>query len=65
MWQLFYNFYKRVFKTTTMLQLMYNVHTCDHDACPQFHHPLWDTFATSFFIMIPINTINMATSGHY
>jgi hypothetical protein len=47
MWQLFYNFNKCVIKTT-MLQLMYNVHTSDHAACPQFHHPLWDTFAISF-----------------
>ncbi len=27
---------------------MYNVHTCDYATCPHFHHPLWDTFATSF-----------------
>jgi len=34
MWQLLKNFYKCVTKTTTMLQLMYNVHTCDHAMCP-------------------------------
>jgi len=45
-----------------MLQLMYNVHTCDHATCPHFHHPLWDIFATSFFIMIFIDTINMVVS---
>jgi len=59
--QLPYNYYKCVIKITTMLQLMYNVHTCDHDTCPQFYHPLWDTFATS--IMIPIDTINITTSA--
>jgi hypothetical protein len=41
---------------------MYNVHTCDHATCPHFHHPLWDTFATSFFIMIFIDTINMVVN---
>jgi hypothetical protein len=44
-----------------MLQLMYNVHTCDHATCPHLHHPLRYTFVTSFFIMIPIDMINMAT----
>jgi hypothetical protein len=31
-----------------MLQLMYNVHTCDHAMCPHIHHPLWDTFEINF-----------------
>jgi hypothetical protein len=35
-------------KTTTMLQLLYNVHTCDYATCSHYHHPLWDTFGTSF-----------------
>jgi len=46
-----------------MLQLMYNPHTCNYATSPYLHHPLWDAFATSFFIMIPIDTINMATSA--
>ncbi len=41
---------------------MYNVHTCDHATCPRLYHPLWDTFATNFSIMIPIDTISMAIS---
>ncbi len=41
-------------KTTTMLQLVYNVHTCDHAMCPHSKHLLWNTFTTIFFIMIPI-----------
>jgi hypothetical protein len=44
-----------------MLQLVYNEHTCNHVMCPHFHHPLWDTFTTTP-IMIPIDTISMATS---
>jgi hypothetical protein len=32
-----------------MLQLMYNVHTCDHVTCPHFHHPLWDTFGSMWY----------------
>jgi hypothetical protein len=35
-------------KETTMLQLMYNVHTRNNEKCSHFHHPLWDTFATDF-----------------
>jgi hypothetical protein len=46
-----------------MLQLVYVVHTCDYAMCPHLHHSLWDTSATSFFIMIPIDMINMATSA--
>jgi hypothetical protein len=46
-----------------MLQLVYNVHTCDHAMCPHLHHPLWNTFVTSFFIMIPIDMISMAASA--
>jgi hypothetical protein len=42
-----------------MLQLMYNVHAYDHATCPRLHHPLRDTFATSFFIMTHIDTISM------
>jgi hypothetical protein len=48
MWQLLYNYYKCVIKITTMLQLVYNAHTCDYATCPHFHQPLWDTFASSF-----------------
>ncbi len=28
--------------------IRYNAHTCNHAACPHFHHPLWDTFVISF-----------------
>jgi hypothetical protein len=48
MWQLFKNYCKCVTKATIMLQLMYNIHTCNHAACPHLHHPLWDTFAIIF-----------------
>jgi len=41
-----------------MLQLVYNVHTCNHATCPHFHYPLLDTIATFFFIMILIYTIS-------
>jgi len=33
---------------------MYNVHTCDHATYAYFHHPLWDTFATSFWLWFPL-----------
>jgi hypothetical protein len=33
---------------TTMLQLLYDVHTCDLNMCMHFHRPLWDTFAINF-----------------
>jgi hypothetical protein len=44
-----------------MLQLMYNVHTCNHAMCPLFHHPLWDTFVINFKVTILIDIINKAT----
>jgi hypothetical protein len=47
MWQLLENYYKCVTKVTTMLQLVYNAHTCDHAMCTHFHHSLWDTFTIS------------------
>jgi hypothetical protein len=37
-----------------MLQLLYDIHTCDHATYLHFHHPLWDRFA----IMIPIDITN-------
>jgi len=45
-----------------MLQLMYNIHTCDHAMCPHFHHRLCDTFAISFFITIHIDIISRVTN---
>jgi hypothetical protein len=60
MCQLFLNYCKCVTKTITLLQPMYNVHAYDHAMCPHLHHPLRDTFATSFFIMTHIDTISMA-----
>jgi hypothetical protein len=45
-----------------MLQLMYNEHTCNHATCSHFHHSPWDTFATSFLTMNPIDTISTATN---
>ncbi len=43
------NYYKTIVNVPLiMLQLMYNVHTCDHATCPHFHYPLWDTFTTNF-----------------
>ncbi len=50
-------YYKCVTKAKIMLQLVCNVHTCDYAMCSHLHHSLWDTFTTSFFIMIPIDTI--------
>jgi hypothetical protein len=60
MWQLLYNCCKCVIKTTTMLQLMYNVHTCDYVTCPHCHHLLWDpsyfqTSQFSYFLFILSN----------
>jgi len=60
--QLFYNYCKCATKATTMLHLMYNVHTCNHATRPNFYQPLWDTFATSL-TMIPIDTISITTSA--
>jgi hypothetical protein len=46
------NYFKTIvnvlLKQQIMLQLMYNVHICDHVMCPHFHHPLWDTFVINF-----------------
>jgi hypothetical protein len=36
MWQLLYNYCKCAIKAITMLQLLYNVHTCDHMSQPHF-----------------------------
>jgi hypothetical protein len=44
----YYNCCKCAINATTMLQLMYDVHICDHDTCPHFHRPLWDTFTIDF-----------------
>ncbi len=62
MWQLFQNYCNCATKTTTMLQLVYNVHPCDHATSSHFHHSLWNAFATNCFIMIPIDIINKATN---
>jgi hypothetical protein len=62
MWQLFLKCCKHAIKSTTMFQLMYNVHTCDHVMCPHFHHPLWDTFVINFEVTNPIDIINKASS---
>jgi hypothetical protein len=48
MWQVLENYYKCVTKETTMLQLVYNVHICDHAMCAHCHHSLWNAFARSF-----------------
>jgi hypothetical protein len=39
-----------------MLQLGNDVHTCNHAMCAHFQHQFWNTFATNFFTMIPIDT---------
>jgi hypothetical protein len=48
-----------------MLQLVYNVHTCNHAMCPHFHHPLWDTFVTSFRLGSPLIRLVWPLVRHY
>jgi hypothetical protein len=43
-----------------MLQLVYNVHTCNHAMCSHFPPPIMGYICNWFPIMIPIDTISMA-----
>jgi hypothetical protein len=33
--------------------------------CPHFHHPLWDTFATSFWFWLPLKQLVQPLMHHY
>jgi hypothetical protein len=45
-----------------MLQLMYNVHTCDHAMCPNFYSH-YEIHLQLILTMIPIDTISMGTNA--
>jgi hypothetical protein len=48
-----------------MLQLMYDVHTCDHAMCLNFHCSLWNTFATSFQLWLQLIELLGPLMRHY
>jgi len=44
---------------------MYNVHISDHVTCSHFHHPSWNTLATSFRLWFTLIQIVGPLVHHY
>jgi hypothetical protein len=65
-WQLFSNCYKCATNPTTMLQLVYDVHTCNYATCLHFHHTLiWDSFKINSQLWFPFIQLVGPLMHHY